>query len=176
MAAISSLDELVEEKTATFGFAVNNDCGFGAGASPKAAASALFTFDLPRVPAADAKCTLDYLQDLAAGGQSIKLDLPASLSCLVVRYLKKKAVSRQDIAPADWPKFVRACDYLGLPELPAAATNDAAIAFVSASTSGSRPSRTSPGSFATRKPAIAISWTPRPTSSPAVTAMVDLLS
>ena len=138
MEEITSLDELVEERTATFGFEVINDCGastkasseFGAGPQ----ASALFTFDLPRVPVADAKRALDFLQDLGADGQPIKLDLPASLSCLVVRYLKKKAVSRQDIAPADWPKFVRACDYLGLPELPAAVTNDATIAFVSALT------------------------------------------
>ncbi|NBQ70381.1 MAG: hypothetical protein EBU46_16730, partial [Nitrosomonadaceae bacterium] len=54
MEEITSLDELVEERTATFGFEVINDCGastkasseFGAGPQ----ASALFTFDLPRVP------------------------------------------------------------------------------------------------------------------------------
>jgi len=94
-----------------------------------------FVFELPWVPPQAAESPLQYMQGLADEGESIRLALDTALFTLIARYLITGLTPpRVEIAPADWLPLVRACDYLGLSHLPAALTDNADIAFLSALT------------------------------------------
>jgi len=90
-----------------------------------------FEMELPWVPPQAAENPLQYMQDLAAEGEAIRLDIGTAIFARIARYLLTGLTPpRETIAPADWLALVRACDYLGLSHFPAAFTNNADIAFM----------------------------------------------
>ena len=94
---------------------------------------------LLRVLPQDAATPLHYMQGLAAESdprdRSIRLDIGVTLFTLIARYLATGLPPpRITFAADEWLPFVRACDYLGLGHLPAALTDNADIAFLSALT------------------------------------------
>ena len=95
--------------------------------------------DLPQVAPQEAAKPLHYMQGLAAESdqrdRSIHLDISISLFMQIARYLLTRLPPpRITFAPEEWLPFVRACDYLGLGHLPAALTDSADVAFLSALT------------------------------------------
>ena len=94
-----------------------------------------FVLELPRVAPFDADGPLQNMQDLAEKGGAIRLDIPALQFALIARYLTTGvAPPRASVPDAVWPRFVRACDYLGLGPLPAAVSADAEVAYLDALT------------------------------------------
>jgi hypothetical protein len=69
----------------------------------------------------------------AEGGKPIRLDLSTESFCILLPYLKSGVVPRRSKV-ADWVKFVTACDYLGVSQLPELATDDAEYVYRSALT------------------------------------------
>ena len=60
----------------------------------------------------------------------LSLDVDFEQFCLIGPYLKtRRAPSRTHVA--NWPRFVRSCDYLGVPELPELITNDSEHIYLS---------------------------------------------